>query len=340
MNVGTNGISDHGFYYSDLTIDPGSIQSSDMISLGATDKTGEFTATASVDLIAGKLYYVRAFAVTERTGLIVLGQEYTFKALGSAPPTITDFSPKEGIAGDTVVITGTGFISIPDKNTVWFGDAYAPVTKASSHELSVVVPHSTILGNSNVSVDVVGRKVTATAQFSLTRMTVTSFEPNLVAIGDTVWFHGTNLPLVPSMSGATIFLRTAPGVASTRTLVGCVISIDAATTSSDITFVVGTQVAHFDGPIKLKSPVIDSFTPTSGMAGVAVTISGKNFNPDVTKNKVYFGAEQIEVLSATRTTLLVKIPPSEIIATSRNFTVEINDLLSGTIAQTFTVTDK
>ncbi|MEI9917591.1 MAG: IPT/TIG domain-containing protein [Bacteroidota bacterium] len=338
LDIGT-GVSDHGFYYGEVTIDGGSIPTSDKISLGSMDKSGFFSATATVDLVKGKSYHVRAYAVSSTAGTIVLGQEYGFTAKGSAAPTVTDFTPKEGIAGDTVVITGTGFSAVVNNNVVWFGDAFAPITEATSHELTVVVPYSTQLGGSDVMVDVVGQKVTSANKFNLTPMTMTSFEPNMVAIGDTVWFHGTNLPLVPAMSGATIFQRTALTGKSNRTLIGCVIANDAAVTSSDLTVVVGSQLKHFDGPIKLKAPVITSFDPVQGMPGVAVHINGQNFNPDPTRNVVMFGSTQLEVLEASKNVLLVKIPNDAVVGTINKFKVTLLDVLSGTSANMFTVTE-
>ncbi|MEJ0033469.1 MAG: IPT/TIG domain-containing protein [Bacteroidota bacterium] len=338
LDLGT-GVSDHGFYYGTLSIDASSALSSDVISLGPLDKVGLFDATATVDLVKGKLYYVRAFAKSATTDVIVFGQEMTFTARGSAAPTITDFNPKEGIAGDTVVITGTGFSSIAGNDAVWFDNAFAPITKASHGELKVVVPLSTTVGESNISVDVLGQKVTSTDKFTLLKMTITSYEPGGVGIADTVWFHGTNLPLVPSMSAGTIFQRTALTATSTRTLIGCVVGNDAATISSDLTIVVGSQSAHFVGPITLQAPVITSIDPIKGPPGTEVHIHGKNFNPDAVRNKVLFGTSQTEVVEASKHELTVKIPPFAGVGSSKNFSITLLDALTGQSAQAFTVTD-
>ncbi|MEN0057023.1 MAG: FG-GAP-like repeat-containing protein, partial [Mucilaginibacter sp.] len=56
-------------------------------------------------------------------------------------------------------------------------------------------------------------------------------------------------------------------------------------------------------------PVIETFNPPTGpVSSTAVTIRGINFNPDVTKNTVYFGATRATVQTATSTKLLVTAP--------------------------------
>src|SRR5260370_27480551 len=55
-------------------------------------------------------------------------------------------------------------------------------------------------------------------------------------------------------------------------------------------------------------PVITSFTPTAGIAGTSVTITGKNFDVDPAKNVVYFGGAKASVTSATATQLIATVP--------------------------------
>lgn len=57
-----------------------------------------------------------------------------------AKPSITSFSPAFGPAGSAVTITGIGFSTNPDSNTVWFGAAKATVTNATPTSLTVLVP--------------------------------------------------------------------------------------------------------------------------------------------------------------------------------------------------------
>ena len=55
-------------------------------------------------------------------------------------------------------------------------------------------------------------------------------------------------------------------------------------------------------------PTITSFTPTSGLPGTVVTITGTNLSPTASSNIVYFGAVKTTVTAATTTSLTVTVP--------------------------------
>ncbi len=69
----------------------------------------------------------------------------------------------------------------------------------------------------------------------------------------------------------------------------------------------------------IAQPRIISFAPVAGKVGSVVTITGTNFNTTPANNIVFFGAVKAQVLSATSTTLTVKVPPC---ATYKPITVE------------------
>lgn len=65
---------------------------------------------------------------------------FTFNAISQ--PVINSFSPDSGPAGTTVIIKGTGFNSVSENNTVYFGKTKATVIAATSTSLTVAVPIS------------------------------------------------------------------------------------------------------------------------------------------------------------------------------------------------------
>ena len=87
-------------------------------------------------------------------------------------------------------------------------------------------------------------------------------------------------------------------------------------------------------------PVITSFTPTSGLVGTTVTITGTNFSTTLSDNIVWFGAVQATVTAALATQLTVTVPTG---ATYQMITVTVNGLtayssapFNVTIAGTYT----
>jgi hypothetical protein len=57
-----------------------------------------------------------------------------------AQPVIHSFSPTSGTVGSTVVISGSGFSSVPSENIVYFGSVSATVSTATTSSLTVTVP--------------------------------------------------------------------------------------------------------------------------------------------------------------------------------------------------------
>jgi len=60
--------------------------------------------------------------------------------------------------------------------------------------------------------------------------------------------------------------------------------------------------------ITINSPTISSFTPSSGVIGSSVTITGTNFNTTANNNVVFFGATMATITSATNNSLTVTVP--------------------------------
>ncbi len=67
-------------------------------------------------------------------------------------PAISDFSPKRGETGTTVVITGTNFDSTAENDVVKFNGVVAAVTQATATQLTVTVPSGVATGKITVTV--------------------------------------------------------------------------------------------------------------------------------------------------------------------------------------------
>ena len=96
--------------------------------------------------------------------------------------------------------------------------------------------------------------------------------------------------------------------------------------------------------VSQAQPVISSFTPTSGVVGSLVTITGSNFNATATSNIVYFGATKATVINATVSSLTVTVPtgatyqPITVINTGTNLsgqsTMPFSVIFNGGVGQT------
>ena len=78
-------------------------------------------------------------------------------------PTITSFTPENGVKETTVTITGTNFSTTPASNIVKFNGTAAVVTASTATSITTTVPAGATTGT--ISVDVGGQIVTSTATF-------------------------------------------------------------------------------------------------------------------------------------------------------------------------------
>lgn len=128
---------------------------------------------------------------------------------------------------------------------------------------------------------------------------------------------------------------TSYGVSSTGTFIGDThfVLYDGTGTSASITNLTPNTLYHFElfesndngtttnrnyltslsvmkelTTVAVAPPVITSFTPTSGVLGTTVTITGSNFNTTTSSNTVRFGGVKATVLTASATQLTVTVP--------------------------------
>lgn len=89
--------------------------------------------------------------------------------------------------------------------------------------------------------------------------------------------------------------------------------------------------------IALKLPTVTSFTPTSGLPGATVTITGTNFDANPANNLVTFNGLQATVTAASTTSLTTTVPASAVAGTAGKITVTSGGL-TAISADNFSVT--
>jgi len=158
--VGSGGITDHGFVWSE-TQNP-DLSSAGKQSLGATNEATTFT-TQITGLNTGTLYYVRAY-VTDAQGTFY-GGEKNFST-GFAP-SITGFTPTEGGQGDTLTINGGNYTTTVADITVKIGGvAASSIVSASRTEIKVVIPSGVTEGTNKITVGIAEVEITSNSDFT------------------------------------------------------------------------------------------------------------------------------------------------------------------------------
>ena len=213
-----------------------------------------------------------------------------------------------------------------------FRNASAPGTLSFTKQVKIPLTEFASWGMTVGDIDLDGKPdICATFrtnnQLSLIRNTIelpnlVSFSPLSVCADSAVTIKGTNFTGASSVSFGGIqaasftvlsdtVIRAVPGVGATGT----------------IAVVTAYGTGNIDGFTNTGTcalpPVIFSFNPASGPAGTVVTIKGQHFSNTAANNIVYVGSVKASVLTATDSSLTVKIPRG---ASGKAITVTTNGL--------------
>lgn len=198
------------------------------------------------------------------------------------PPTIASFTPTSGPVGTTVTITGTNFVNV---QTVTFNGVAAIFTITSATTITAVVPTGATTGKIVVS-DSAGTAQSATNFTVLPSPTVVSLLPATLtltqggngALTVTISAPQPTDTAVAFTSSASTIVTVPNTVVVLATQTSAPITVTAvAPGSAQITASLNATSASSTITVTPPPPTIVSFTPTSGLVGDTVTVTGTNF---------------------------------------------------------------
>ena len=239
-------------------------------------------------------------------------------------PVLTSLSITTGAVGAAVTITGTGFGPTQGTGTVKFNGTAATVTSWSVTSIAVTVPTGATTGNVvvNTGVNSNGSAFTVVSAPSITSLSITTG-----AFGAAVTITGTNFGSTQGL-GTVSFNGTTATVSSwSATSIGVTVP-SGALTGNVIVFADG--VNSNGSNFTVLNSTITSLSPTSGVVGTAVTITGTNFGS--TQGSVSFNGTAANVTSWSATSIGVTVPSG---ATTGSVVVDISGVNSNGV--TFTV---
>lgn len=153
-------------------------------------------------------------------------------------------------------------------------------------------------------------------------VTILSFSPQSGPVGTTVTIGGLGFSEIAANNTVTFNGTTAAVVSATTTQIVATVPAGASTGAIAVTSPLGSATSTL--PFTVTSgggsgaPLISGFTPSIGVAGTAVTISGANFEPVPTNNSLLFNTTFASLTNATATELTAPVPGG---ATSGRITV-------------------
>ncbi|WP_165838133.1 IPT/TIG domain-containing protein [Pontibacter arcticus] len=225
------------------------------------------------------------------------------------PHTVTSIAPTSGLSGSYFSLTGDNFPSDFYYNynqaVVTVGDIPTTISYVSSGEMLVLVPFNLKEGNHKIKVAFGPTVIEATQQFSVVASSITSFSPTSGGIGREVILKGNFLPdtyyIVNFGSVRIGGYSTSSSTIQTSVPQGATLGAVKISVENDY-----TKIEAKD-EFTVLAPTFTAFSPSSGVAGSVVTITGSGFSANA-YTVVRFGTVSTNILSITDTTIKAVVP--------------------------------
>ena len=242
-------------------------------------------------------------------------------------PRINGFSPSSGAVGTLVTVSGFGLSRVTQ---VLFGGASATPVSVTATQVTVKVPFSAGTGFVTVSGSS-GTDESLTLFHASPQLSTVN--PNLVKVGETVTLSGTNL-----LGASAVLFGTNRLAAKVFTVVDNrrITALVPEGASSGWVWVVTPGGEASGGPISVQGPVpvISGFSPALGGVGTEVRIVGVDLGlPAI----VRFSGVAASVVSATTNGLTARVPVGAVsgrisVETAAGAAVSAQDFLVGITA--------
>jgi endoglucanase/chitinase len=191
----------------------------------------------------------------------------TNQLLWNSPPTITSVSETIGLAGDTIVITGTNFYNV--QKVSFTGNASVTFTVNSPTSITTKAPANGWAGP--IKVVTLAGTANSPSTFSYLAPTITLLSETSGLAVDSVTITGTNFTGVTSVKFGGI-----PAVYAVSSSTSIVAIAPSNGISGPVTVTTAGGAAMSAQQFTYNAPTITSFSPTSGSVGTSVTITGTN----------------------------------------------------------------
>ncbi|MEO9805785.1 MAG: IPT/TIG domain-containing protein [Reichenbachiella sp.] len=273
------------------------------------------TTTITIDIPADA---TSGQITVEVNGIIATSSDsFTIEETPDTAPTISSFSPTSAAVGAEITITGTNFSTDVSKNIVEFNGTVATVKSATLTELKVAVPASTTSGKIKVTVE--GNIALSTEGFVIISPAISSFSPTSGLVGTEITIAGTNFST--DVSKNVVEFNGTAATVNSASLTELKVIVPAGATSGKIKVTVEGTIGSSADDFSVLSPAISGFSPTSGLVGTEVTITG-TFSGEIAENIVTFNGTSATIKSATASELIVDVPNG---ATTGKIKITISD---------------
>jgi uncharacterized protein (TIGR03437 family) len=246
-------------------------------------------------------------------------------------PVISSFSPASGVAGAEVTISGSSFSGAT--GVQFNGISASTFTVDSNTQVRAIVPASATTGK--ISLTTPGGTALSSTDFGVSPPSITSFTPASGLTGTEVTITGSNFVGVSSVTFNEISASTF--TVDSNTQIRATVPATAATGKISVTTPGGTALSATD--FIIPAPMVNSFSPASGLVGAEVTITGSNLvsATDVKFNGASASTFTVDSATQIRVTVPVTATTGKISVTTPGGTgVSAGDFTVGPVIASFT----
>lgn len=222
------------------------------------------------------------------------------------PPKISSVSPEKGTYGDIVTIVGKYFSE--GKTQVFFNGIEASISSLSDTEIVTIVPKGLEEGSIELKVVVAHQKVVYEDGFISTAPRIIATAPQEGTWNDIVSIEGVNFSTEASKNIVRFGNVEAEVIDANEHVLKVKVPVDLLAQESRISVEVKEQINEFSEAFILDVPKINVFSPEIATFRDVIAISGQNFNPKVSNNRVYFGETEAEVIDVSDSEISVIVP--------------------------------
>ncbi len=293
--AGTNGtvvvIDGSNFITNGTTVKFGSVVASHVIVVAST----QIQTVAPDGTVSGPI------SVSTRYGSFTTSSNF----VTGGGPAITDFSPIDGSAGAYVTIDGFNFATVTNATLAGVVVPAASFTEFTDTQIQLAVPGGARTG----PITVRGRQGSFTTSSNFVTGAgpiITDFSPTLGAPGTEVTIDGLNLGNVTTVKFGGAGVAVTP-TAGTQ-VIGTVPN-GAATGPITVASASGSFTTSSNFTVTTAAPFISGFSPSNGVRGTTVTITGGNFT-NLASPSVKFNGTAATITTPTSTSVLEATVPA------------------------------
>ena len=233
-------------------------------------------------------------------------------------PTISALSPTSGPSGTSVTVSGSNFGSTQGSSTVTFNGTAATPTSWSATSIAVPVPSAASSGNVAVTVSGVASNGT---NFTVTSPSISSLSPSSGPAGTSVTISGSNFG--STQGSSTVTFNGTAATPTSWSATSIVVPVPSGAATGNVVVTTGTYSSN--GVSFTVAPSLASLSPTSGLAGTQVTISGAGFGATQGSSTVTFNGTAATPTSWSATSIVVPVPAG---STTGNVVVTVSNIAS------------